>query len=420
MKLLRRLLIGSLAAIGLAACLVGTMLAAKLCRQLAWRDSQASHAADWENLGAGFDDEFPGNFEGFPGIARVADNDGDAATPAEALAVIEEEFGEASPEERAVWQEELQGHSVAAIREILSLRRKLSGSEPPLAIGNVELTAADAPALLPLPDASTAPANRLSADALGLIESAIEATRSAEQVILNNIANANTTSFKRSRVLFGDMPYRQVTIPGTTDQQGFPTPTGVALGAGVKLVATQTDVSQGRLRHTQEPLDLAIQGDGYFQINDGTRFLYTRAGSLTVNANGQFVLVSKDRGRPLEPAITIPQATMKIAISSQGIVSVLQSGQLLPNQVGQIQLARFMTPQGLLARGENLYEQSAASGNPLVSTPGQDALGEIHQGYLEEANVVVCDEMAELRRMQDQLKTLRQLHAEFSSASRSP
>src|SRR5262249_5955708 len=151
----------------------------------------------------------------------------------------------------------------------------------------------------------------------------------------------------RSRMLFGDMPYRQLAVPGSIDQQGRPTPTGVALGAGVKLVATQMDASQGRLRQTQEPLDLAIQGDGYFQINDGNKFIYTRAGSFTVNTNGEIVLVSKDRGLPLEPAITIPQATIKITISSQGTVAILQAGHTQLNQVSQIQLARFINPAGL-------------------------------------------------------------------------
>ncbi len=417
MKLLRKLLFGSLAAMGLVACLLGTILSVKLYRQLAWRESQESHAADWDNLGAGFDGEFPGNPDALPGIARVADDDKEAATPAEALAVIEEELGEATADEHAIWQAELKGHSVETIREILALRRRLLGSAPRLATENVELTAADAPAPLPLPEASTAPANRLSADALGLIESAIDATRSGEQVILNNIANANTAGFKRSRVLFGDMPYRQVTLPGKMDQQGFPTATGVAFGAGVKIVATQVDVSQGRLRHTPAPLDLAIQGEGYFQINDGNRFVYTRTGSFTINANGQIVLVSKDRGRPLEPAITIPQDTTQIEISSEGIVSVQQAGQTELNQVGQIQLARFINPGGLLHRGENFYEPTVASGNPLVSVPGQDGLGDIQQGHLEDANVIISDELADLRRLQEQLKTLRQLLVEFSDTS---
>src|SRR5262249_24968326 len=151
----------------------------------------------------------------------------------------------------------------------------------------------DAPEPLPLPDSSTAPAGRLSTDALGLIESAIDATRTAEQVILNNIANTNTVGFKRSRALFTDMPYRHVAIAGSFDQNGKPASAGVALGGGVKLAATQVDVSQGRLRQTREPLDLAIPGEGYFQINDGNSFLYTRAGSFTLNANGEIVLVSK-------------------------------------------------------------------------------------------------------------------------------
>src|SRR5262249_10377523 len=230
----------------------------------------------------------------------------------------------------------------------------------------------------------------------------------------------NTIGFKRSRVVFGDLPYRQVALPGPLDQQGRPVPTGIALGAGVRLLATQADMSQGRLRHTQEPLDLAIQGDGYFQISDGNRFLYTRTGTFTINASGAVVLVSKDRGRPLEPCVTIPQDTTRITVSSEGIVSVLQAGQSQLNQVGQIQLSRFLNSASLLARGENLFEHTVASGDPAISSPGQDGLGELQQGYLEESNVVVADELAELRRMQEHLKTLRQLRADFGASGRAP
>src|SRR5262249_5873954 len=277
--------------------------------------------------------------------------DDDEAAEERAIAVIDEELREASPEEREIWQAELKGRSPETIREILALRRSLSGGAP--MTDGIELTAADAPALLPVPEADPAIAIRHSDDALGLIDSAIEATRAAEQVILNNIANANTVGFKRGRVLFGDMPYRPMALPGPLDQDSRPASAGIALGSGVRVVATQADLAQGRLRQTREPLDLAIQGEGYFQVNDGNHLLYTRAGSFTTNADGEIVLVSRDRGRVLEPAIIVPQGATRVTISSHGMVSVLQTGQAQPNPIGQVQLARFISPGALVADGEN-------------------------------------------------------------------
>jgi flagellar basal-body rod protein FlgG len=420
MKLLRKLLVGAAAAMGVFACLAATVMVVKACRNLAHRDGRDNESAGWIGLGATYGFGFPGNSSEPPGIARVAGfgetGDDDEADEERAMAVIDEALREASPEEREIWRAELKGHSPEAIREILALRRSLVAAAP--MTDGIELTAADAPALLPVPEVGSAIANCHSADALGLIESAIEATRAAEQVILNNIVNANTVGFKRSRILFGDMPYRRMALTGPLVEADHPAPAGAALGTGVKLLATQVDVSQGRLRHTEQPFDLAIRGgDGYFQIKDDNRILYTRAGSFTMNANGELSLASDDRGRLLEPVISIPQDAIKVTISSQGKVSVIQSGQTQLTQIGQIQLARFISPGSLLAHGENLYEPTTASGNPLVSVPGEDGLGEIHQGCLEEANVDHAAEMGELRRMQEHLKTLRQLQAEFSDTS---
>jgi flagellar basal-body rod protein FlgG len=407
---------------GIVLCLAATVMVVKACRNLAQRDGRDNESMGWIGLGTPYGFGFPGNSSEPPGIARVAgfgeNDDDDEADEERAMAVIDEELREASPEEREIWHAELKGHSPETIREILALRRSLSAAAP--MSDGIELTAADAPALLPVPEVGSALANRHSADALGLIESAIEATRAAQQVILNNIANANTVGFKRSRVLFGDMPYRHAALPSPIDQSGKPASAGVALGSGVRVVATQADLSQGKLRQTREPLDLAIQGEGYFQVDDGNHLFYTRAGSFTTNANGEIVLVSMDRRCVLEPAIVVPQGAIRITISSQGIVSVLQAGQTQPNPIGQLQLARFVSPGALVAHGENLFEATAASGNPMVAVPGQDGLGEIQPGCLEESNVAVSDETAELRRLLDHVKALQQLHAEFSGTSPSP
>ena len=215
-------------------------------------------------------------------------------------------------------------------------------------------------------------------------------------VIANNLANAQTTAFKRSRVNFEDLYYQYFKIPGMIDQFGRPTSQGTDGGTGVRVQSTELDMIQGSLLSTGDQLDLAIAGDGFFQVNDGNRFLYTRAGNFSVNANGQIVVASADIGRPLEPAITIPQDTLQITISADGIVSVLQAGQTQLNQIGQIQLARFINPQGLMQMGQNLYSQTVGSGNPLIGIPGQDGLGTLRQNFLEASNVEPVRELVDL------------------------
>jgi flagellar basal-body rod protein FlgG len=380
------------------------------------RYDQAIEAAVQARLaerGQNADLELPdlSRLEEVPGRQKVVSAGYD---PAAAKAIIDEALRDASPEEREIWVEELKQRSPQEIREILALRNRFSVPISSIPDSEVEFVASSSESEPPktLPEMSVSQANPLPADSQALIASSIEAIQTAEQVILNNIANANTIGFKRSRVLFGDLAYRQTTQPGQTDNRGRITTTGVSLGSGIGISATQVDVSQGRLKHTRQSLDLTIQGDGYFQINDENEFLYTRVGSFSVNANGQIVLVSKDCGRVVEPAITIPQDTIQISIGHDGIVSVQQQGQTLLNQMGNIQLARFINPLGLVAKGENLFRQSTASGTPIISTPGQDGLGEIRQEYLEESNVSIDDELADLRRLREQLKALRQLHTE--------
>ncbi len=423
MKTIRKSLIGALAVVGALTCVASAFRVVRNHVDLSLCESDSSLTADGDHEGIA--SAYSDSEDDPPGIARIAEEprslrQGTGDDSDDNDNVIDDVLREATPDERAIWRAELAQRSPDEVREILSLHRRLAPPYPVTTAGGLQLSTTETSPPRPLAESSIAPASRLSADALGLIESAIDAAHSGEQVVLNNIANANTIGFKRSRVLYGDMAYRQVALPGSIDQQGHPTAVGIAFGGGVKVTATQTDLSQGRLRHTEQPLDLAIQGDGYFQINDGNRFLYTRAGTFTRNANGEVVLVSKDRGRPLEPAITVPQATIKLMVGSDGVVSVLEAGQSRLIQIGQIQIARFINAAALVARGENLFEPTTGSGNPLFSIPGQNATGEIQQGYLEESNVVVANELAELRRLQGELKTLRQLHAEFSGTSRTP
>lgn len=219
-------------------------------------------------------------------------------------------------------------------------------------------------------------------------------------VIANNLANSGTTAFKRSRTNFEDLFYEHLKLPGTLDQLGNPTPMGVAVGLGSRVASTEMDFKEGSLIETGQQLDLAIVGDGFFQVQDSAEILYTRAGTFSKNADGQIVMASADRGRLLEPSITIPNDAIEITISGDGIVSVLTPGVTTLTQVGQLQTATFINPQGLLQRGENLYSATDASGTPLIGNPGLDGHGSLKQGFLEASNVEPVRELVDLIKTQ--------------------
>ncbi len=211
----------------------------------------------------------------------------------------------------------------------------------------------------------------------------------------NNLANLNTTGFKRNEVAFQDLLYLNLLQPGTEQFQGVPSPAGLQIGNGVRVANNTKVFVEGTLNNTGNPLDLAIQGDGFFQVvvTDGTT-RYTRDGSFRLNANNQ--LVTTD-GFLLTPNITIPQDAQSIAVGIDGTVSVVTAANpTTSNTVGQITLARFPNPAGLSAEGRNLFNQTAASGQPIVATPGQTGTGTIQQGFLEGSNVNVVQELVNL------------------------
>jgi flagellar basal-body rod protein FlgG len=217
--------------------------------------------------------------------------------------------------------------------------------------------------------------------------------------IANNLANINTDGYKASRANFQDLFYRQEMLPGIQDQQGNFTPTGIAIGLGVRVRSTQTDFSQGAFKETNRPLDVAIVGEGFFQVLDPPtgQLIYTRTGSFNLNSNGQMVIGSALVGRQLEPAIPIPPDATNVTIGPNGIVSVLQPGQQNLTQVGQIQLVKFINPEGLLKLGENLYQQTDASGPPvLTDNPGNQGLGTLQQNVIEASNVEPVSELIDL------------------------
>jgi len=213
-------------------------------------------------------------------------------------------------------------------------------------------------------------------------------------VLANNLANVNTAGFKKSRVDFQDLIYQTLRAAGTAEAEGAQVPTGIQVGLGTHPAAVQKLFSQGDLQMTNNQLDLAIEGDGFLQVMmpNGTT-AYTRDGALKMDSQGR--LVTSD-GYALDPEITIPPEATSIAIGSDGTVSALLPGQSEPQQLGQIQLAKFLNPAGLQALGRNLFVATAASGEATPGTPGLEGLGTLRQGSIEMSNVSIVDEMVNM------------------------
>lgn len=218
-------------------------------------------------------------------------------------------------------------------------------------------------------------------------------------VVANNLANINTQGFKRQRVNFEDLLYQVKREPGIPNAENEPIPHGILVGTGVKVSGTQTNFAPGAVDPTDRPLDLRIDGEGFFQvttIQDGTRLIaYTRAGNFVNNALGNLVL-GNSGGAVLEPPITIPNDAIEITIGRNGEVRVRQQGANTLNTVGQLELARFVNPEGLKQIGRNLFLETDASGVPVTATPQTDGLGAIDQGQLEQSNVDPVRELIDL------------------------
>jgi flagellar basal-body rod protein FlgG len=225
--------------------------------------------------------------------------------------------------------------------------------------------------------------------ALWIAKSVLDAQQTRMAVIANNLANVNTTGFKKSRAIFEDLIYQNIRQVGAQSTQNTQLPSGLQLGTGVKTVATEKLHTQGNIQQTGNSLDVAINGRGFLQVlMPNGDINYTRDGALQRDAAGQLVTAS---GLPIEPAITIPNDVTSITIGRDGTVSVLQPGNPVPNQVGQLQTADFINPTGLEPIGENLYRESAASGAPVLGTPGDQGFGQLEQGSLETSNVNVVE-----------------------------
>ncbi|VUD56475.1 Flagellar basal-body rod protein FlgG [Thalassocella blandensis] len=212
--------------------------------------------------------------------------------------------------------------------------------------------------------------------------------------ISNNLANASTVGFKRDRAVFEDLLYQIQRQPGGQSSEDTELPSGLQLGTGVRVVGTQKEFTTGSIQITDQALDVAIDGRGFLQIQqtDGT-IAYTRAGQLHLNGDGEVVNAS---GLLLEPNITVPEDTRTITIGTDGIVSAYIAGQAAPQVLGNIQTVNFVNPAGLQAIGGNLFLETASSGDPIVGTPGENGLGQIKQGMLENSNVEIVEEMVNM------------------------
>ena len=229
---------------------------------------------------------------------------------------------------------------------------------------------------------------------LWISKTGLDAQQTQMDVIANNLANVSTAGFKRSRAVFEDLLYQTLRQPGAQSSQQTQLPSGLQLGTGVRPVATERIFTQGNLQQTSNSKDLAVNGEGFFQVllPDGTA-AYTRDGSFQVDNQGQLVTSS---GFVIQPAITIPATAQSITVGRDGTVSISTQGSSTPTQVGTLQLSTFINNAGLESRGENLYVETGSSGNASANTPGTNGAGAISQGYIETSNVNVTEELVNM------------------------
>jgi len=228
--------------------------------------------------------------------------------------------------------------------------------------------------------------------ALWISKTGLDAMQTDIAVISNNLANSSTVGYKKSRAVFEDLLYQNYRQPGTQSSANTTLPTGLMVGTGVKVTGTQKSFTQGTIQITDNALDMAINGRGFFEVllPDGTS-AYSRNGQFALDETGQ--IVSGGNGYVLQPAITIPQDATSVTIGADGSVSVTQTGSPTPTIVGTVQLVDFINPLGLQPIGENLFTESGSSGAPTTGTPGLAGLGSLLSGSLESSNVSVVEEL---------------------------
>ena len=230
--------------------------------------------------------------------------------------------------------------------------------------------------------------------ALWVAKTGLDAQQTRMSVVSNNLANVNTTGFKQGRAVFEDLLYQNIRQSGASSSQDTLLPSGMTLGTGVRVVATEKLHTQGSVLQTGRSLDVAINGRGFFQVLKPNNDIgYTRDGTFQINNQGELVTAS---GYIVQPGIAIPDGAQSVTIGTDGVISVKLAGQATPTQVGNLEIADFINPSGLQAVGENLYIETAASGSPSPGTPGQNGLGSLAQGALEGSNVNVVSELVNM------------------------
>jgi flagellar basal-body rod protein FlgG len=244
----------------------------------------------------------------------------------------------------------------------------------------------------------------MAIQALNSAATGLRALSTRIDVLANNLANAETTAFKRSRAHFEDLIYVTQRQPGAQNNRGEVSPAGIQVGLGVKIASTQIDLEQGAMESTGNELDIAINGEGFFQVqidpNQGEGIAYTRNGNFFVNPDGELVINIGDGLRLQPPVGGIPNDYEKISISRDGRVEVILPGALAPQQVGQLELFRFPNSHGLKNLGSSLYMETTASGPPTGGNPGEGGTGQLQQGYLEGSNVDPVKELVTLIKTQ--------------------
>ena len=238
----------------------------------------------------------------------------------------------------------------------------------------------------------------MSVQTLYTAATGMEALQTKLDVIAHNLANVNTTGFKRGRANFEDLLYQHDALPGAEDADGNLTATGTSVGIGTRVSSIQTDFQQGAMQQTGNALDIAIQGNGFFEVNDPATGanVYTRSGNFAKNANGDLVLASDSMGRILQPQVTIPADAAAVAINADGRVEGLLPGQTELTEFGQLQIATFINPEGLLKLGENLYQPTEASGTATLGNPSSQGFGQLQANHLEASNVEPVQELINL------------------------
>lgn len=231
-------------------------------------------------------------------------------------------------------------------------------------------------------------------ESLWVAKTGLDAQQTRMTVVSNNLANVNTNGFKRGRAVFEDLLYQNIAQVGGATSQNTESPTGLSLGTGVRVVATEKNFSQGSALNTGNTLDVMIQGRGFLQVlMPDSSMAYTRDGSLKVDSDGRLVTAN---GYEIQPSMTIPSDAQAITIGLDGVVQTTLPGQTEPTSLGTLQLADFINPAGLQAKGQNLYVETAGSGSPTVSDPGQQGVGSLIQGSLETSNVNVVEELVSM------------------------